>query len=191
MGYDLHITRREHWSAAGAEISKDEWLAYVQKDPELSFWPVNGPHMARWNGKSKHRDAWLDWFEGNIYAKNPEAPLIDKMVQIAEALNAQVQGDDGEIYRNGRDAPIYPRLSPFERLRNWLRALRPTPRVRPTTPPFQVGDRVLDVYGKAGTVVEIDSASNHNLGKVTVRYDDGRELSFMLAASGLSPIQRG
>jgi len=26
---------------------------------------------------------------------------------------------------------------------------------------------------------------------VTVRYDDGRELSFMLAASGLSPIQRG
>ena len=38
-------------------------------------------------------------------------------------------------------------------------------------------------------MTEIDSKSNHGLGKVKVRYDDGREMSFMLAASGLSPVQ--
>jgi len=189
MGYDLHITRRKDWSATGNDISADEWLAYVEKDSELSLWPTNGPHVARWNGNGKHADSRLDWFQGNIYTKNPEAALIDKMAQIADALGAQVQGDDGEIHRNGRDALIYPQPSTFDRLMNWLRALRPTPRVKPVEPPFGVGDRVLDAHGKVATVVQIDPYSNHNLGKVMVRYEDGRELSFMLVASGLSPIQ--
>ena len=30
--------------------------------------------------------------------KNPDAPTIRKMLQIASALNAKVQGDDGEFY---------------------------------------------------------------------------------------------
>jgi hypothetical protein len=105
--------------------------------------------VARWNGKGQHPDLWLDWFQGNISTKNPEAALIDKMMQIADALGAHLQGDDGEVYRNGRDALIYPQPSTFDRLMNWLRALRPTtPRVKPVKPPFQVGDRVLDAYGK-------------------------------------------
>src|SRR4029077_14717308 len=133
---------------------------------ELSLWPTNGPHVARWNGNGKHADSRLDWFQGNIYAKNPEAALIDKMAQIADALGAQVQGDDGEIYRNGRDALIYPQPSTFDRLMHWLRALRPTPRVKLVEPPFEVGDRVLDAHGKVATVVQIDPDSNHNLGKV-------------------------
>jgi hypothetical protein len=51
-----------------------------------------------------------------------------------------------------------------------------------------VGDRVLDVFRKETTVVEIDPKSNHGLGKVKVRYDDGRELSLVLRGSGLSPL---
>lgn len=189
MGYDLHITRRKDWSATGNDITAPEWSAYVKTDPELSLWPQNGPLMARWSGKSAHADPWLDWFQGNIYTKNPDAALIDKMVQIARALNAQVQGDDGETYHNGHDAPIYPSPSTFERFRNWLRALRPRPRLEPLTPPFKVGDRVLDIYAKPATVIHIDAASNQNLGKVIVRYDDGREVSFALVASGLRPLQ--
>jgi hypothetical protein len=170
VGYDLHITRRKDWSEAGNDITAEEWLTYVAKDPELSPFPGNSAHMARWSGKSKYPDPWLNWFNGNIYTKNPDEALIDKMVAIARSLNARVQGDD-------------------DRLRNWLRALRPAPRVKEITPPFQVGDRVLDAYRKEATVIELNPKSNRGPGSVKVRYDDGRELSFALAASGLSPIQ--
>ena len=40
----------------------------------------------------------LDWFQGEIFTKNPDQILIDKMVKIAHNLNAVVQGDDGELY---------------------------------------------------------------------------------------------
>jgi len=98
MGYDLHITRRTDWSMMGNDIAAPEWLAYVARDPELSLWPENGPYMARWSGKSKHSDAWLDWFKGNVYTKNPDEALIEKMIHIAHELGATVQGDDGETY---------------------------------------------------------------------------------------------
>lgn len=189
MGYDLHITRRKDWSATGNDITAAEWLAYVEQDSELSLRPENGPYLAGWSGKSEHAAPWLDWFEGNIYSKNPDAALVDKMVQIARALNAQVQGDDGEIYRSGHDAPIQLRPSTFERLSNLFRSLRPAPRLKPVNPPFKIGDRVLDVYGKEAIVLHIDSKSNHNMGKVTIRYDDGREVSFALIASGLRPLE--
>ena len=55
---------------------------------------------------------------------------------------------------------------------------------------IQAGDRVLDVYRKQSTVVEIDPKAEHGLGKVKIRYDDGREVTFMLAACGLTPIQK-
>jgi len=189
MGYDLHITRREEWSAAGDDISAEEWLDYVRSDPELSLWLENGPHVARWSGKCQHPDPWLDWHSGNIYTKNPDAALISKMVQIAHALSAQVVGDDGEIYQSGHAAPVYPRLSTLERLKYWLRNLS-VPRLKPTKPPFQVGDRVLDVRGKKATVIYLNAKSNNNTGKVTVRYDDGREVSYLLIASGLSPLEQ-
>ena len=114
MGYDLHITRRNDWSATGNDITATEWLAYVKRDPELSLWPENGAHMARWSGKSEHSDPWLDWFEGNIYTKNPDKAFIQKMVHIADVLGAKVQGDDGEIYQREQ-------LSLLDRLKNKLR----------------------------------------------------------------------
>jgi hypothetical protein len=82
----------------GNDITAAEWLAYVARDPELSLWPVNGPCMARWTGKSRPADAWLDWFQGNVYTKNPDEALIEKMIHIAHELGAKVQGDDGETY---------------------------------------------------------------------------------------------
>lgn len=80
--------------------------------------------MARWTGKCAYPDPWLDWFQGNVYTKNPDEALILKMVRIAKELNGQVQGDDGEIYRNKRDVKIYRNGSPrsvLDRLRNWSR----------------------------------------------------------------------
>jgi hypothetical protein len=63
--------------------------------------------------------------------------------------------------------------------------LRPATPPKPINPPFKPGDIVLDAYNKTCTVIELDPHSNHNLGKVKVRYDDGRELTYMLTASGL------
>jgi hypothetical protein len=39
-----------------------------------------------------------------------------------------------------------------------------------------------------GEVVAIDGAANHGLGRIVVRYDDGRELTFMAAGHGLEPV---
>ena len=99
MGYDLHITRAEVWSQnEGKEITSEEWLALIQSDVELELAGYNGDYFALWSGKSEYEDPWLDWSSGNIYTKNPDGPIIVKMLEIAKRLNAKVQGDDGEIY---------------------------------------------------------------------------------------------
>ena len=190
MGYDLHITRRKDWAKTGRDITAEEWLAVVERDNELSLFPEAGPYFARWSGDPKAPDPWLDWYKGSIYTKNPDEALIDKMVAIARVLRAEVQGDDGEIYHTGHEPPVHRQPSGLDRLRNWLRALRPVPTVEQIEPPFKAGDRVLDAFRRETTVVEIDPKSNHGLGKVKVHYDDGREVIFMLAASGLSPLRR-
>ena len=106
MGYDLHITRARSWSDNSRhKISVEEWLACVAKDSELRLSPQTGPYFALWSGKSTHPDPWLDWSDGNIYTKNPDEALIEKMVSIARELRAEVQGDDGEIYCGGADRP--------------------------------------------------------------------------------------
>lgn len=109
MGYDLHITRAKyHFDNAGHWITAEEWLRYVEQDPDLKLAGYNGDYFALWSGKSEYPDPWLDWFEGNIYTKSPDDPLIDKMVEIAKKLNAKVQGDDGEVYLGGGAKNILP-----------------------------------------------------------------------------------
>ncbi|EDY18570.1 hypothetical protein CfE428DRAFT_3955 [Chthoniobacter flavus Ellin428] len=99
MGYDLHIVRgADHYNNLAHQISSDEWLNYVSSDPELTLDPQNGSHFARWSGCSEHPEPWLDWFQGTIFSKNPDSAIINKMLSIAQQLDAQVRGDDGEIY---------------------------------------------------------------------------------------------
>src|SRR5215467_2831013 len=115
MGYDLHITRREDWADREvSEISLEEWLSYVDSDKELEL--TNGydlkigsetqfqdrPGFCEWNGhpteKEPNSRPWFDYWKGCIDTKNPDVPTIRKMMRMASALNAKVQGDDGEIY---------------------------------------------------------------------------------------------
>src|SRR5215472_14587852 len=104
MGYDLHITRAEHWAEnKGQEITAEEWLQYVKEDPELRLAGYNGPYFTIWKRSPDDAEAWLDWFDGDIYTKHPDDPLIQKMVQIATRLGAKVQGDDGETYAGNDD----------------------------------------------------------------------------------------
>src|SRR5438045_5672238 len=104
MGYDLHITRKTQWhDEVGPAITEAEWRAVVEDDPELTLdaeaqcTMADGEYvLADWNGEPCGLGYYR--YRGEIRAKNPDDPLILKMVEIAQRLNANVQGDDGERY---------------------------------------------------------------------------------------------
>lgn len=98
MDYDLHITRRKSWVDSGDDITLEEFIAYVQKDPEFRYPSEMGDDYAEWKSPRSSYETWLCWQNGNLQTKNPEPEFIDKMVTVAKALAAQVQGDDGEVY---------------------------------------------------------------------------------------------
>jgi len=99
MGYDLRITRAPgFWAESDSGgISVEEWQALIARDPDLTL-EERRTTFARWRGKSKYPDPWFNWWNGTIKTKNPDPPIIEKMLQIAGQLNARVQGDDGEVY---------------------------------------------------------------------------------------------
>lgn len=101
MGYDLHITRKDCWAEEEDErrISAEEWKAYADADPEL----IKDLESSDETDYVFIRQAgnWPLWFNsrlGNIYTKNPDIDVIQKMVKIALVLKARVQGDDQEFY---------------------------------------------------------------------------------------------
>lgn len=100
MGYDLHITRKEFWADdGGPEILREEWVALVEADPSIQPDDKNpGPHNYVFQYGENACPLWWDSDQGEIYTKNPDPPVIEKLVQIAALLGAQVMGDDGEIY---------------------------------------------------------------------------------------------
>lgn len=111
MSYSVHITRAEFWAEnEGAEISADEWLELVGTDPELTRDEMNGPFFVVLNESRERKESWLDWSEGNVSANYPNRVLQRKMLEIAERLDARLQGDDGEIYQTIGDFPASVRL---------------------------------------------------------------------------------
>jgi hypothetical protein len=107
MGYDLRITRRKDWCDEGCDITTDEWPAYIATDPQLRLDPSSTRHGVIMDIKCQYPDLWLEWWEGCIYAKNPDERILTKMLQIASALQAKVQGDDGEVYRSANFEDYY------------------------------------------------------------------------------------
>ena len=99
MGYEVHITRADDWASnEDCAIEPSEWLNVVDGDKSLRLAGYNGPHFAIWDGDPNEPEAWLDLVDGNITTKNPDGPLLKKMLEIAERLGARVQGDDGEVH---------------------------------------------------------------------------------------------
>lgn len=116
MGYDVHVTRKKHWSDKdGEEISLEEWLALVDGDSELRLdgyaeaslgdggvLRVDDPSMVVWIAHPGHgmRDgmAWMWLSNGNVQAKNPDGTMLKKLWDIAQSLDAKLQGDEGELY---------------------------------------------------------------------------------------------
>ena len=117
MGYNLHITRKENWvdKDASSDITLQEWLDYVKKDPEMRLdnfgeARITGGEKIRveeegicvWTKYSRNgiggNYAWFWLSRGNIDVKNPDGEMRNKMIDIAQRLGAKVQGDDGEPY---------------------------------------------------------------------------------------------
>ena len=202
MGYDLHVTRGD-----GRPMSDAEWREYVASDPELDLTGVaeaetpdgtlryENPSLACWRGHPGRQPVWFDFRDGQVVVKNPDEPTIEKMLVVAAALRARVQGDDGEIYESPGGSPSPPPapapVSLGARVRAWLGRLRPAATVDPAGLPFVKGDRVRDFRGQTGTVAAIDVHADHGMGVIVVRLDDGRELSFTAIAHGLEPVRKG
>ncbi len=131
MGYHLHITRRaKGWNDADdvAAISRAEWLGYVASDPEMALndYSVDPNYgqpdaagqaydeqvqgLAAW---VKHSGAGLKggyvWFgheQDRVTVESPDEETLDKMLAIAQALGARVQGDDGEYFDQPDQASV-------------------------------------------------------------------------------------
>jgi hypothetical protein len=195
VGYDLHVTRGDRSPIAAAE-----WRTYVAGDPEFELAGVaetptpdgtlryENPDLAIWRGHPSGEAVWFDFRRGRVVVKNPDEPTIGKMVTVARALGGHVQGDDGEIYESAGATPRPPRMPLTALVGSWFRRLRPAPEIEPTAVAFTVGQRVRDYRGQHGVVVAIDTTANHGLGRIEVRFDDGRELTFTAVAHGLEAM---
>ena len=88
---------RAGWETGSKEL---ELTNEIEIGTETQF--QNRPGFCEWNAHPvKHEPddrPWFDYWKGIINTKNPDVSTIRKMLQIASALNAKVQGDDGEIY---------------------------------------------------------------------------------------------
>lgn len=119
MGYDIHITRQENWfdEDANKKISLDEWKSFLVNDPEMRLdnfaeavttsgdqIRIESDGLAVWTKYSGNdldgNFAWFDYSNGNIVCKNPDDEIIKKMLDIAQRLNAKVQGAEGELYES-------------------------------------------------------------------------------------------
>ena len=116
MGYEVYITRKEAWfDEEGDAITLDEWLSYVEQDPEMradgyaeattadgSTIRLEDPGIAVWTAYSGHReDANMAWFmhqEDRISVKNPDVEIRRKMHSVAIALGGSAQGEEAERY---------------------------------------------------------------------------------------------
>lgn len=110
MGVEIYITRAEYWAEnEHSPITAQEWLACIEADPELELQPRQGEHHARWHGRSSYEEPWLDWAQGNVHTKWPDTALYLKMLQVAAALGAHVQDEEGTVYAQPGDWEFEPR----------------------------------------------------------------------------------
>jgi hypothetical protein len=128
--------------------------------------------------------------------KNPDAPTIAKMVSVAGQLGARVQGDEGESYpETGGPSPPPPpepaKESLIGRIAGWFGRGTAVPGQGGAPAEFTPGERVQDFRGQPGTVLEVDPGAEHGLGRLRVKFDDGRELSLALVAHGLTKVDKG
>jgi hypothetical protein len=124
VGYDVHITRAaDSVDSETNSITLDEWVAFAEAAGDLAR--EGSTQVPHWPGFYNLRvgdiETWLDWADGAIYTKNPPAPVRARMYEIAQALGARVQGDEGELYdERGEQVPGTAPAVPARRRREFF-----------------------------------------------------------------------
>lgn len=112
MGYNLYITRGNWFDQNKPKIGAEEWISLVQADPELALemddtsgqspgLALNSDSdvLARWPASDEDPFFIYSHRSGTIRVKSPGDQTIRKMIQIADELDAFVQGEEDEYYR--------------------------------------------------------------------------------------------
>ena len=95
MTYLLYIKRSD--PDRQREILLDDWLALVEEDQDFSFIVNEGDSASaifQATGEFEH----MTWLNGDINVDRPSEQLLNKMVSLAESLDAEVVGASGETY---------------------------------------------------------------------------------------------
>ena len=178
MGYDLFIKRSAISDPLErGYISLEQWDAVAEQDDELEPAGELGSYL--WQSISADPgmsliEVLFSWSDGTIHSKNPGPEGIQKMRMLASRLNAAVVGADGEIYDELGifRPPVSPRRRFFDALKGVILSLLPA---RPAPDPgFAPGDRVKDIWSNQGTVQSVDRKAMRGVGRIVVKYDDGR-----------------
>jgi hypothetical protein len=126
MGYDVHITRKARsWDDASddATISLAEWKEYVTSDPEMQVddflnpsnrtsvptdWEAVGASIWAPYSKNGRGDYYARFVhqDDRITVSQPDEEILGKMLLVAYALQARVQGDDGEYFDEYNAQPV-------------------------------------------------------------------------------------
>jgi len=131
MGYKIHIIRKNNWEdfEEESDITLADWLTHIPLDEELILMDgykhvfggkehiTHSPGFCEWDGHPTLKEGnrpWFDYGYGSISTKNPDDHTIRKMLQIADALEARVQGDDGEFYDEDYFSTGQPKFLPTE-----------------------------------------------------------------------------
>jgi hypothetical protein len=137
----VFITRRPNptWTS-GDEIPESEWrrIALAESDfrtpteKELAEERWLHSNDLAWTGHHQYPTIWFAWRGGQIGVKNPDQPILAKMVTLAARLNAQVISETGEFFDctgaslGIRDLPKEDGQSDLDRLNAFLGARRQT-----------------------------------------------------------------
>jgi hypothetical protein len=104
MGYELHLTRAEHWvDSAEHPILQDEWehFACASGDLDDAGW-VEAAGMTRSPVFSYARDGVevsLTWRDGQVDIAGVVSKEVARDLSwLATAFDARLMGDDGESY---------------------------------------------------------------------------------------------
>jgi hypothetical protein len=96
-GYDVHITRKQNWSDdKGPRIERKEWDRYWHHHADVRRDLQNTEDDFIVSIASETFPLWFNPRIGELFTKDPSPEAVEKMKQIAKALKAQAQGDEGE-----------------------------------------------------------------------------------------------
>lgn len=100
MGYGIHISRPRFWEGGPHKIGPDEWRNIVDTDPEFeASSELEDEPLYYWKPHPERPFFRYTANSGYVTVETLDEIILSKMLQIAEKLGAEIQGDEGEFYR--------------------------------------------------------------------------------------------